>query len=312
MAAELRDDQLAEIERQINANPEILRALQQNATRLRATSGRTAGMYRDPVSGGVTRRAPAAGHEQLPFGDVLRHFGINIPDSEDYSLAVDPETGQLRLERHNFFQRNAEWIVPATIVGGGLAAGALTGGGAAAAGSGSTAAGTLPATTIGTGYIGPIAGGTGLAGVETGLAAGGAAAATGAAAGAGSSIANAVKDGANATNHNGNGNDTPSWLDRILNTSNQNQGTDWGSLLGILGSSVANGIAAGMSGQERQSFRGTKADPVDLLSGAQAQISGMAGPIQRRALTPATLSTPSTQDDLDSLMTSVSLLRGRR
>lgn len=176
MAAALSPQQLAAIEAQLSSNPAILQAL---ADEQRKLGGRMAAGGNNPDPRFQQSRA-----------NVLRRYGIEFPDAGDYQILVDP-SGQVRLQRQNWFQRNADWIVPVATIGTGgiLNATGVIGG---AAGSAPTAAsttgpagvgaapiaapatgGTLPATVLGNGATGTVAGGTGISGTAAGGSAAG-------------------------------------------------------------------------------------------------------------------------------------------
>jgi hypothetical protein len=135
-----------------------------------------------------------------------------------------------------------------------------------------------------------------------------------------------------------------------------NNGTDWTSLLLGLGGGALNAWGASLNApQKRQSFRGTTADPVDLLSGAMKAIGseahtlhdqqgqagqagqlvapadpgslplytggglpmpiGVPGGVRRNTASPSLpplSSQPATDDELNHLYSSLSLLGGKR
>lgn len=121
--AALSDGQIQAIEQQLNAHPEITQALSANMQRQGPRGGRLAYVN----SQFADQRAPAS--------DIYRQFGINFPDAEDYNIVRDQRTGQLHLDRHGFWSRNADWLIPVITfatagVGSAIAAGAGAGAGA--------------------------------------------------------------------------------------------------------------------------------------------------------------------------------------
>lgn len=104
MAAALSPEQIASIEQQLSSNPAILAAIKENAKRL-TNSGRVGGH--------------AGPQWQQTVNDVYKQFGIDFPDAGDYQIQVDP-SGKVKLDRNNWLQRNADWVLPvATIATGG-------------------------------------------------------------------------------------------------------------------------------------------------------------------------------------------------
>lgn len=108
MASALTPSQLAAIEARLSQHPEMLKALKADAAKF---GGKF--QYEHP-NDPRARQGPA---------DILKQYGIDFPDAEDYQIQVDP-AGQVKLQRSNWFQRNADWVLPvATIATAGLASG---------------------------------------------------------------------------------------------------------------------------------------------------------------------------------------------
>jgi hypothetical protein len=151
MAAALSNAQLQQVQAQLSAHPEILKAIAAD-NQLFQHQGRQAYILKNGAKG------PA---------DILKQYGINFPDAGDYQIQQQPD-GSVTLKRQNWFQRNADWILPVATIGTGGAVNALTapaaagtatatdvstslapdaaaagGGGAGAAGGGAADAGTL-------------------------------------------------------------------------------------------------------------------------------------------------------------------------
>src|SRR5262249_44391202 len=105
MAAALSDAQLQAVEQQLSSRPEILAAIRANSAK----------PY--PAKIGIDWSKPEAVRRfQRPVSMVLKDFGIDFPDAGDYHLNVDPQ-GNVQLQRQNFFQRNADWILPVSVIG---------------------------------------------------------------------------------------------------------------------------------------------------------------------------------------------------
>src|SRR6185503_14771987 len=96
MAEALSKAQLAAIEQQLSANPQIVQAIKADSKKLGGRFQYT--RPNDPRA----RQGPA---------DVLRQYGIEFPDATDYQIQVDP-SGKVSLKRSNWFQRNADWVLP--------------------------------------------------------------------------------------------------------------------------------------------------------------------------------------------------------
>lgn len=154
---------------------------------------------------------------------------------------------------------------------------APTGTTAAAASSGAPAAaagGVLPSTTIGTGMIGPV-GGTG---ISSATALSGGAAAGG----------NAALDALKKTGK------------QALGGGGSDGGMDYSELVKLALLQGGLGALGGLldKDQERQSFRGTSADPVKMMTGAQDAIKEFQEPLMTRLRTPVNIpgaSAPSTR-----------------
>lgn len=152
--------------------------------------------------------------------------------------------------------------------------GATTAASTAPAASTAVAGGVLPSTQIGTGMIGPIAGGTG---IKSATVLGG------------GTAAKAVKDALKKT-----GKDT------LKNSvGGGDDGMDFSELVKLMFLQSGMGALGSMFEKEpRQSFKGTSADPTKMLTGAQDAISGFKEPLMTRLRTPVTLpgaSAPSTR-----------------
>ncbi len=132
--ATLSDAQLAAIEAQLSQNPAILQALQADQKKPGRTGRASTGAADDPRF--ATGRA-----------DLLRQYGIDFPDAGDYQILVDP-SGQVKLKRQNFLQRNAEWILPVATFGTAGVGSALAAGGPAATTAGSTAGADFVGPTL--------------------------------------------------------------------------------------------------------------------------------------------------------------------
>lgn len=74
---------------------------------------------------------------------IAEQAGVAVPHDWIY----DPRTGEMR--QKSFFQRNADWILPAGIIGGGLAAGQIGAGGAASGAGSGTGGGATAMPTAG-------------------------------------------------------------------------------------------------------------------------------------------------------------------
>jgi hypothetical protein len=363
------------VNQQMNTNP-ALRAELQNAWALNENAGHN-----------PTADAFRAAHPGQPFEswmDVMKRYGIDVPP-QDYRIKINPDTGEFRIDRDSFWQRNKDWLEPSIAAGalvtGGLAAPAIAGalGGTAAAGgatSGAAAASAIPTTAgiSGATALGlPVTAAPAFAGLTGAAAIPTVTGLTGAELGAGVTgadfAANAISPGADpalashptvpnagtlptgtSPQGSGVGHDPTSYesiLKELLKNSGNN-GTDWTSLLlGGVGSALNAWSASQNAPQKRQSFRGTTADPVDLLSGAMKAIGseahtlhdeqGQAGQLVAPA-NPGSLPTftggglpmpigvrrntappiqplssqPATSDELDHLYSSLSLLGGKR
>jgi hypothetical protein len=109
MGAALNDQQLAAVEQQMSADPSIQQGFQAYQKWAQG-KGRMAYIMKGPPT-------PQ---------QILAQHGIDFPDISDYQILTDPQ-GQVRLKRENWFQRNADWIVPvATFATAGLGATATT------------------------------------------------------------------------------------------------------------------------------------------------------------------------------------------
>jgi hypothetical protein len=330
--AALSDAELARITQQLNANPAIAPAIEAN----RLNYGNIQGMRGShPLKPGEVAYKPTP--------QIYKQFGIDFPDANDYKVVQDPQTGQYSLQRDNFFQRNADWLLPVSVIGGG-AAGVIASGAGAAPGAVPAATSSAPtAAAVG----GPAAAGVTPAIVDAASSnAAGYEPGADVPSGSGGGGGGGTGGGGGGT---GGGGTTEEILRRLLSGNSQNQGIDWTSLaLGGIGSAL-NAWAATQAGpQKRQSFRGTTADPVDILSGAtkaigseahtlndlQSQPPELTGPGPqslptftggglpmpigvRRNLTPPLgthplSSQPATSDELDHLYSSLSMLGGKR
>ncbi len=368
------------INQQMNNNP-ALKAELQNSFALYANGGNN-----------PTAAAFKAAHPGQPFEswmDVMKRYGINVPP-QDYRIKVNPDTGDFRIDRDSFWQRNKDWLEPSIAAGalvtGGLAAGAIAGAGAgtglAGAGTGAAEAAAIP-TTVGvsgaTALGLPVTAAPAFAGLTGAAAIPATVGLTGSELGAGTTAStfavDAIPPGADpalashatvppagnlppgqSPQFDGVGSDgtsAESILKQLLKNS-ATQGTDWTKLLEVLGGGALSAWGAAQNApQKRQSFQGTAADPATLLSGAMGAIGtestalkntplptppplpgpgalptftggGLPTPIGvRRNTTPpvvagrvSPLSTqslatnPPTQDELDHLFSSLSLVGG--
>lgn len=208
-------------------------------------------------------------------GNALAHFREDIGEQSKKLGHLPPQDFRLDanggLNYDDFMDRNP-WMY--AVLMGGIAAGPIIG----AAAHAGTAAGTAGGVGIGetgatTGLTGAqaaallgtsgTAGGIG-GGIGAGTAAGVGTAAAGSTAG---TIGSAVGHAATS-------------------------GIDWTSLLATLGGSVASGLSGAFGQQQRQSFSGTKADPVSALANAQGAIGEFSKPLHERATTPPELTGP--------------------
>lgn len=133
----------ASLEQQIKSTPGLLQALLANQKKPLQVGPR----------GALQARAgtPEAEKYQLRTNDILQQFGVENPGG-DYIIGIDKSTQQPYVRDQSWFERNASWVMPLAIVGGGAIAGAVTGGAA-------------PATSA----ISSTAGGAGTSGVADGM-----------------------------------------------------------------------------------------------------------------------------------------------
>lgn len=219
----------------------------------------------------------AVQHNPNAVQQHLAQMGIQIPDA----FHID-EAGNINQKSR--VKRNlaiAGLAGAAALTGGGaLGFGPLAGvmGGATTA----TSAGAIPALEGGGTLAANLAGTAALPAAFGGAAAGGAAAAIPGFVGptleqaglaGGSEVPNVVNKVKDAVTH---ASGTTGFLKDL-------------ALLG--GGNFLSGLGDSLFHQQRQSFKGTAADPVNVLSGVQRRIEGAAGPLADRAFTPPSIST---------------------
>lgn len=214
------------------------------------------GDYAPVLSGSAGKALKTPSHVLVnrDLEQLAAENGIQLP----HDWVYNPQTGQA--EKLSWFNRNASWLMPLAIVGGGAAAGAAMGGGSAAS---SVAA--------------PAGAGGGAA--TTGATAAGASTATTVAQ---NTAKDAAKEAAKKT------------------AQNSFDGMDLSEIMKLALLQGGLGIAGGLldKDQERKSFQGTSADPVKMLTGAQDAIRDFQEPLMTRLRTPVTIpgaSAPSTR-----------------
>lgn len=138
--ATISQPELDAITAKIQANPAIAQALVANQQK--QTLGRSGANPTDP-------------RFKQTQADVLKQYGIDLP--ADYYVGINKnDPSNVTVQQQSWFARNADWLVPLAVIGGGAGFAALTGGaGVAATGAtpgvtGGTTAGTVAGTTAAT------------------------------------------------------------------------------------------------------------------------------------------------------------------
>ncbi len=124
--ADLSPDQIAAYQARVDADPRFQELLRAYHTNPRTTTGR-----------GVGQSQGALDH----YSDQLKQ-ALGIPS--DYEIQVG--NGRAVVQKKSFLDRNAAWVIPAIVAGGGFGVAALAGAGGAAAGGGTLASTSTPAT----------------------------------------------------------------------------------------------------------------------------------------------------------------------
>jgi len=280
MGAALTDQQLAAIETRLDNDPQLLQRLRQTIAQYQAN-------YRSP------RTMPSADYYKThPTGtaNAFKSVGIDFPDAEDYRL-VQGADGKVHFQRDNWFQRNADWFVPVTTIGGGALVGALAPAATAPATTAPAAAATPPAAaalpaaippvleTLPSRQTTPTSGDLPPGQTSPGLPT--------------SSNPNPTTPNIPRTSIPSTGDPTTDALiQRLLGGSSSSTSPDLLSLLLGLGGSAINALGNAFGQQHRQSFKGTAADPVDLLSGVQHAIGDEQSALWQRQQNPATAPPP--------------------
>ena len=132
------------LEQQIRSTPGLLQALIANQKKPLQVGPKSALQ--------VPGNSPLASQYQVKVDDLLQQYGVTNPGG-DYIIGIDKTTQQPYVRDQSWFERNASWVMPLAIVGGGAVLGAATAGTAA----------TTPA-------ISSAAGGAGTSGIADGAA----------------------------------------------------------------------------------------------------------------------------------------------